>query len=124
MVVPGRIRAKQADYAIQGATGIYQFPCRVSISACAPAALGTLAAVRYNKPIMFFSIDGGDGAGKSTQIALLGQWLREMGHEVVACRDPGSTPLGEAVRRILLDRHDLHIHRRSEMLLYMAARRK
>ena len=41
---------------------------------------------------------------------------------MVACRDPGSTPLGEAVRGILLDRHDLHIDRRSEMLLYMAAR--
>ena len=71
---------------------------------------------------MFFSIDGGDGTGKSTQIALLCQWLRESGRDVVACRDPGSTPLGEAVRRILLDRRDLHIHRRSEMLLYMAAR--
>ena len=71
---------------------------------------------------MFFSIDGGDGTGKSTQIALLCQWLRESGRDVVACRDPGSTPLGEAVRGILLDRHDLHIHRRSEMLLYMAAR--
>jgi dTMP kinase len=71
---------------------------------------------------IFFSIDGGDGAGKSTQIALFCQWLREAGHEVVACRDPGSTPLGEAVRDILLHRHDLAIHRRSEMLLYMAAR--
>ena len=71
---------------------------------------------------MFFSIDGGDGTGKSTQLELLGQWLRQQGHDLVACRDPGSTPLGEAVRNILLDRHDLHIHRRSEMLLYMAAR--
>lgn len=71
---------------------------------------------------MFLSIDGGDGAGKSTQAELLAQWLREQGHDVVTCRDPGSTPLGEAVRGILLDRHDLHIHRRSEMLLYMAAR--
>jgi dTMP kinase len=71
---------------------------------------------------MFLSIDGGDGTGKSTQVALLGQWLRQHGHEVVACRDPGSTPLGEAVRGLLLDRHDLHVHRRSEMLLYMAAR--
>ena len=71
---------------------------------------------------MFLSIDGGDGTGKSTQVELLGAWLREQGHEVVACRDPGSTPLGEAVRGILLDRHDLHIDRRSEMLLYMAAR--
>lgn len=71
---------------------------------------------------MFISIDGGDGTGKSTQIELLGGWLRERELDVVACRDPGSTPLGEAVRAILLDRHDLDIHRRSEMLLYMAAR--
>jgi dTMP kinase len=71
---------------------------------------------------MFFSIDGGDGTGKSTQAELLGQCLRQQGRQLVTCRDPGSTPLGEAVRGILLDRLDLHIHRRAEMLLYMAAR--
>jgi dTMP kinase len=71
---------------------------------------------------MFFSIDGGDGVGKSTQLELLSEWLRQLGHDVVNCRDPGSTRLGEAVREILLHRHDLAIHRRSEMLLYMAAR--
>jgi dTMP kinase len=71
---------------------------------------------------MFISIDGGDGCGKSTQVELLCQWLREQGHDVVLCRDPGSTQLGEAVRNILLHRHDLHIDRRAEMLLYMAAR--
>ncbi len=71
---------------------------------------------------MFLSIDGGDGSGKSTQVELLCGWLRERGQDVLACRDPGSTPLGEAVRGLLLDRHDLHIDRRSEMLLYMAAR--
>ena len=71
---------------------------------------------------MFLSIDGGDGSGKSTQVDLLAEWLRRQGRDVLTCRDPGSTPLGEAVRGILLDRHDLHIDRRSEMLLYMAAR--
>ncbi len=71
---------------------------------------------------MFFSIDGGDGTGKSTQLELFCRWLEELGQEVVTCRDPGSTGLGEAVRGILLDRHDLDIHRRSEMFLYMAAR--
>jgi dTMP kinase len=71
---------------------------------------------------MFFSIDGGDGTGKSTQIKLFCQWLGELGHQVVACRDPGSTPLGEAVRELLLHRHDLEIDRHSEMFLYMAAR--
>src|SRR5205823_183886 len=72
--------------------------------------------------VMFFSIDGGDGTGKSTQIELLCEWLRSQGHQVVTCRDPGSTPLGEAIRDILLHREDLAIGRRSEMLLYMAAR--
>ncbi|MHB8901905.1 MAG: dTMP kinase [Thermoguttaceae bacterium] len=71
---------------------------------------------------MFFSIDGGDGVGKSTQIERFCRWLQSRGHDVVTCRDPGSTPLGESVRELLLNRHDLAIHRRSEMLLYMAAR--
>lgn len=71
---------------------------------------------------MFLSIDGIDGCGKSTQVRLLAQWLTEQGRAVVVCRDPGSTPLGEQVRELLLHRDDLQIHRRSEMLLYMAAR--
>ncbi len=71
---------------------------------------------------MFISIDGCDGTGKSTQIALLCEWLREQGRDVLTCRDPGSSPLGEAVRELLLNRHDLAIDRRAEMLLYMAAR--
>ncbi|HEX3996993.1 MAG TPA: dTMP kinase [Pirellulales bacterium] len=71
---------------------------------------------------MFYSFDGIDGGGKSTQLKLFCDWLTERGEQVVACRDPGSTPLGEAVRNLLLNRADLAIHRRSEMLLYMAAR--
>jgi dTMP kinase len=71
---------------------------------------------------MFFSIDGVDGVGKSTQMTLFCQWLREQGLDVVTCRDPGSTELGEALREIVLQRHSLTIHRRSEMLIYMAAR--
>jgi len=71
---------------------------------------------------MFFSIEGGDGAGKSTQVRLFCEWLQARGHDVVTCRDPGSTQLGEAVRQIVLHGHDLAIGRRSEMLLYMAAR--
>jgi dTMP kinase len=71
---------------------------------------------------MFLSIDGCDGTGKSTQMTRLVGWLRSLGIDVVTCRDPGSTPLGEAVRELLLNRTDLRIDRRSEMLLYMAAR--
>ncbi len=72
---------------------------------------------------MFFSFDGIDGVGKSTQIELFCGWLAEQDRRVTACRDPGSTPLGERVRELLLA-HDpaMAIHRRAEMLLYMAAR--
>ena len=70
---------------------------------------------------MFFSFDGIDGAGKSTQARLLAAWLRGQGRDVVECRDPGSTAVGEKVRGILLDiRSTLSL--RAEALLYMAAR--
>ncbi|MCE9551961.1 MAG: thymidylate kinase [Planctomycetes bacterium] len=71
---------------------------------------------------MFFSFDGIDGVGKSTQIGLFADWLRQAGHDVVTCRDPGGTELGEAVRQILLNDFATPIGRRSEMLLYMASR--
>lgn len=71
---------------------------------------------------MFFSFDGVDGTGKSTQVRLLAEALRATGREVVTCRDPGSTALGERLRELLLHHHGTPIHRRSEMLLYMASR--
>jgi len=72
---------------------------------------------------MFFSFDGVDGAGKTTQIGLFADWLRSQGHDVVTCRDPGSTPLGEQLRKILLEHGtEVAVAARSEMFLYMAAR--
>ncbi len=70
---------------------------------------------------MFFAFDGLDGVGKTTQMDLFLSWLRSLGHDVVSCYDPGCTPLGEAIRDILLGHH-LPISRTSEMLLFMAAR--
>lgn len=70
----------------------------------------------------FISLEGIDGAGKSAQIGRLAEWLRSTGRRVATCRDPGSTPVGDAVRAILLDRHDLHLAATAEMFLYMAAR--
>ena len=70
----------------------------------------------------FISLDGIDGAGKSAQIGPLVDWLRGRGLVVTTCRDPGSTATGDAIRAILLDRHDLQLDARAEMLLYMAAR--
>jgi dTMP kinase len=72
---------------------------------------------------LFFSFDGIDGVGKSTQVRLFEETLRGYGYDVVLCRDPGSTPLGERIRQLLLSIDaDTPINRRSEMLLYMAAR--
>lgn len=71
---------------------------------------------------MFISLDGIDGAGKSTQIDLLRSYLESQGTAVSVFRDPGSTPLGEAIREILLHREDIPLAGTSEMLLYMAAR--
>lgn len=70
---------------------------------------------------MFFSFDGLDGVGKSTQMSLFERWLGELGYDVVHCVDPGSTPLGESIREILLGGR-LAISRTAEMLLFMAAR--
>jgi len=72
---------------------------------------------------MFFSFDGIDGVGKTTQMRQFCEWLVSRHVEVVTCRDPGSTPLGEKVREILLTSgEETPIAARSEMLLYMAAR--
>jgi dTMP kinase len=72
---------------------------------------------------MFFSFDGIDGTGKSTQMRFFCDMLRAHGLSVVMCRDPGSTALSEQIRGIVLSSDSsLSIGRRSEMLLYMAAR--
>jgi dTMP kinase len=70
----------------------------------------------------FIVLEGMDGAGKSSQVASLVEYLRQSGCRVTTCRDPGATPAGDAIRAILLDRHDLHLTATAEMLLYMAAR--
>jgi dTMP kinase len=72
---------------------------------------------------LFFSFDGIDGVGKSTQVRLFEEALRSHEFDVILCRDPGSTPLGERIRELLLSIDSATpINRRSEMLLYMAAR--
>src|SRR3954471_9134865 len=72
---------------------------------------------------VFFSFDGIDGVGKSTQVRLFEEALRKRAYDVVVCRDPGSTPLGERIRELLLTNDGATaISRRAEMFLYMAAR--
>ncbi|MDN5381256.1 MULTISPECIES: dTMP kinase [Streptomyces] len=70
----------------------------------------------------FIAIEGGDGAGKSTQAELLADWIRSKGHEVVLTREPGATPVGKRLRSILLDVSSQGLTPRAEALLYAADR--
>jgi dTMP kinase len=70
----------------------------------------------------FITFEGSEGSGKSTQAKLLVDYLRRKRISVVALREPGSTPVGEKIRRILLDPANKEMSVICEMLLYMAAR--
>ncbi|MFG2330162.1 dTMP kinase [Streptomyces sp. NPDC048604] len=70
----------------------------------------------------FIALEGGDGAGKSTQVEALAEWIRAKGHEVVVTREPGATPIGKRLRSILLDVSSAGLSHRAEALLYAADR--
>ncbi|MFC1227673.1 MULTISPECIES: dTMP kinase [Streptomyces] len=70
----------------------------------------------------FIALEGGDGAGKSTQAEALAEWIRSKGHEVVLTREPGATPVGKRLRSILLDVSSAGLSHRAEALLYAADR--
>ena len=70
----------------------------------------------------FITLEGIEGSGKTTQIALLAAWLREQGREVVQTREPGGCGIADAVRAILLDSANSAMKPRTELLLYAAAR--
>jgi dTMP kinase len=69
----------------------------------------------------FITLEGGDGAGKTTQAEHLEQWLGDHGLEVVRTREPGGTPLGQRIREIVLHERG-HVAPRAEALLYAADR--
>ncbi|MEW1954488.1 dTMP kinase [Terrabacter sp. NPDC080008] len=69
-------------------------------------------------PGLFVCFEGGDGAGKTTQVRLLTEVLQQRGREVVVTRQPGGTPLGEQIRELLL--HGDHVSPRAEALLFAA----
>lgn len=69
----------------------------------------------------FITLEGGEGAGKSTQLAAVRDWLVARGHEVLVTREPGGTPLGERLRELLL--HEAgDMSAETETLLVFAAR--
>jgi len=70
----------------------------------------------------FLVLDGPEGAGKTTQVERLVQRLRDAGRKATSVRDPGSTPVSERIREVLLDRRLPEMDARTEVFLYMASR--
>jgi len=73
-------------------------------------------------PGVFLAFEGGEGAGKSTQVTALAALLVERGHDVVVTREPGATPVGAAIRALVLDPASSGLSARAEALLYAADR--
>jgi dTMP kinase len=71
---------------------------------------------------LFVAFEGVEGAGKGTQIRLAKEWLEEQGVDVLVTREPGGTPVGEELRRMLLDHETGHLEPRTEALLFAASR--
>ena len=70
----------------------------------------------------FVTFEGGEGSGKTTQIKLAADWLKERGISVLSTAEPGGTPLGRKIREILLNRGSWTIGAEAELLLFAAAR--
>jgi len=70
----------------------------------------------------FLTFEGPDGSGKSTQARLLAERLRAKGHQVLETAEPGGTPIGQQIRRILLDPANQDLRPTTELLLMFAAR--
>ncbi len=71
---------------------------------------------------LFITMEGTDGAGKTTQINMLKESLDSRGYHVVCVREPGGTPIGEKIRNIIIDKENGEMCNMTEALLYAAAR--
>lgn len=74
----------------------------------------------YTDSGVFIALEGGEGAGKSTQSGLLSSWLTGLDHDVVLTREPGGTDVGAELRRIVLSHSTGELSHRTEALLYAA----
>ena len=71
---------------------------------------------------MFISLEGPEGSGKTTQLPMLADFLRQRGYDVLTTREPGGTPIGEQVRTILHNLENKEMQPRTEILLFQASR--
>ncbi len=97
-------------------------PGQVSLLRALVPHLPIVGRRRPRFPGVLIALEGGEGAGKSTQARRLGEWLESHGHEVVVTFEPGATDAGTAIRRILLDPATRSLSPRAEALLYAADR--
>lgn len=73
---------------------------------------------------LFITLEGGEGAGKTTIMQGIADWLTSQGRQVVMTREPGGIPIAEAIRAIILEPANTAMEARTEALLYAAARRQ
>lgn len=71
---------------------------------------------------LFITMEGPDGAGKSTQIEKLKDYLSNKGYDIILCREPGGTAISEAIRNVILNREFTEMGHMTELLLYASAR--
>jgi dTMP kinase len=107
-----------------GLIAYHQMDDRRGVPLLADLVAAVRAEPRATRPpnCLFIALEGGEGAGKSTQAKLLGDWLRSAGHQVVVTHEPGATVVGRQLRGLLLDRATGSLSARGEALLYAADR--
>ncbi len=71
---------------------------------------------------LFITMEGTDGAGKTTQINMLRDYLENKGYSVICVREPGGTAIGEKIREIIIDKNNAEMCQMTEAMLYAAAR--
>ena len=71
---------------------------------------------------LFITFEGPEGSGKTTQVPLLADFLRQQGYDVLTTREPGGTPIGDQIRAVLGDMQNTAMHPRTEILLFLASR--
>ena len=71
---------------------------------------------------MFITFEGPDGSGKTSQVAILEERLRQLGYPLLVTREPGGTSIGDQIRAILSDLDNMSMQPRTEILLFQASR--
>src|SRR5690606_14005561 len=122
----GRRRQRPARvHRLAGRTQQRRARIRAALSRAAPGrarAAGGIAMSGLQRQARLLTVEGGEGAGKSTVLSALREALVADGREVVCTREPGGTPLAERIRALLLDAGDEPVDPHAELLLMFAAR--